>query len=141
MSSDSQRGDQSRSRWVALLCVAILVVVLSGIGIRLWQQYDPFFTDRPETRAAKSLLDKKSKKQPLTDAEFETAIALLDSGSDFAQISAIAILEVEAITVPARRARAIEALQQLPPAIDLKIRQAASQAASRIVSRKDRDDP
>ncbi|QJW98663.1 hypothetical protein [Frigoriglobus tundricola] len=92
----------ARARWRVWLIVLVALVVASGALVWLWQKYDPFFMDRPDMREATALLD-SGRKRPLTDEEFERAVALLDAATPAAQLSAVATLEADAARQPARR--------------------------------------
>lgn len=125
---EGARPRKSRAVWV--LVAALLVAC--GVGaVWLWKRYDPFVMDRPDMREASGLLG-AARHRPLTDEEFDRAVALLGAETPAAQLPAIATIEADVGRAPARRDRAIAALEGCPPDAAPATRSAAATAANRL---------
>lgn len=135
MSVDEARDKPPKSKWrrrlLFLAPLVLLAAVLVVVGLRLWKEYDPFVMDRPAMKEAKGLLD-ASRAGPLGDREFDRAIALLGSDTPAAQLAALTTVQLEAERTPARRERAIAALDGLPESAPANVRQAAQLTAGRL---------
>jgi len=131
MSSESPQEHRRQPELGTYLLAFLMITVLVGGGIWLWRRYDPFVVNRPEVREANVVLD-AARKRPLTEAEFDKTLELLGSDTPIAQLSAIATIEVEVGRAPARRDRAISALQQCQKSAEPNVANAASQAVTRL---------
>lgn len=114
--------------WVAFLVTAVLV---AG-GLVVWWIYDPLFGARPDAVEARQLTA-AAHSRPLTDDEFDRAVDLLDSVTPAAQISAVTILEGEAVRTSARRERVITALERVQRTGSPTVAQAAGIALGRLL--------
>jgi hypothetical protein len=137
MSSESQPANQVKFKWYKLVLGLFLVVffvvsvhICARDGVnRVWDWFDP---DRqPAVREANALRD-AARKRPLTDEEFERALAVLDSENTIAQLSAIATVELDGGHDAARRIRAIEALERCCQKARPDVGAAAGTAAGRL---------
>ncbi|VTR93547.1 unnamed protein product [Gemmata massiliana] len=132
MSSTAEPVPPARTRWHVWLLLALAVlVVFVGAALWLWQRYDPFVHERPDMREAKVILD-AARVRPLTDDEFERAIALLDSQTPAVQVFAIAAIEAEVARQPARRERALAALERFQKSAPPDTRRASGTAITRM---------
>lgn len=123
------RSGRSWLRWLSASLVLFLILV--AVGAWMFKDSDPFILDRPDVKEAAALRD-ASMKGPLTDAEFGRAVELLSSARPVAQLSLIAILQIEGSRTPARREPAIRALEGLPEKTDGDVRKAARTNADRL---------
>ena len=135
MSPEPEAQKRSRPPWVVWALIPVALIILSAVGIWLWDRYDPFVMERPDMRESMALLN-TVRTRPLTDEEFDNAIALLSADTPAAQLSAVATIEVDVAHTPSRRDRAIAALEQCPKSAPA-TRQAASTAATRIKAKKE----
>jgi hypothetical protein len=113
--------------WLLLLVAAIGL----GVGVWAWQKYDPFIGSRPAVKAARELVE-VARKRPLTADEFEQALALAEHHEPLAQLSVIAVLQLEAERDPSRREAAAVALQRCMKSSDDGVCLAAAAAVARV---------
>jgi hypothetical protein len=107
---DSQRQKSWSGWWLA--GVAGVVVVLLGLAVYFFgRQYNPYFIYHPDVKSAQSLIQ-SARNRPLNPEEFREALRLLSSREATAQLSVIAIIELEAGRDEARKAEGLKALQE-----------------------------
>ena len=116
--------------WLLLLLAAVAL----GVGVWAWQAYDPFVMSRPAVKAARELVD-VARQRPLTAEEFERAVALVEHHEPVAQLSVIAVLQLEGGRDPARRDAAVAALARCQKSCDAGVCGAASTAAARLTAK------
>ncbi len=116
--------------WLLLLMAAAAL----GLGVWAWQTYDPFVMSRPAVKAAKELVD-VARQRPLTAEEFEQALALLEHHEPIAQLSVIAVLQMEGERDPARRDAAVTALQRCQKSSDAGVCGAAAAVVTRLTAK------
>lgn len=115
--------------WLFLLMAAAAL----GLGVWAWQTYDPFVMSRPAVKAANELVD-TARKRPLTAEEFERALALVEHHEPVAQLSMVAVLQLEGERDPTRRDAAMTALQRCQKSSDASVCGAAATAAARLTA-------
>lgn len=133
MSAQVER-DPGGGRYVALLLLLVGFAVLgvaATFGYKLYRQHDPFVNDRPDNRDAMTLL-KEGRNRPLRPEEFDRALKLLGSAEPLAQLSVIALLQVEAKRDPARREPVLAALAKCQYSEEPGVIRAAQQAVERM---------
>ena len=118
--------------------LVVLLLIFGGLGVLLaiwaWNKYDPFFEYRPAYRDAKENMA-IARERPLTPAELNRTMKILDSGESAAQLMAIAILQLEAGRDPALKDSVLEALLRCQTtAKDPRVAGAAGTAAARLKS-------
>ena len=116
--------------WLLLLLAAAAL----GLGVWTWQTFDPFVMSRPAVKAAKELVD-VARQRPLTAEEFERAIALVEHHEPIAQLSIIAVLQLEGERDPTRRDAAVAAQSRCQKSSDAGVCTAASTAAARLTAK------
>ena len=113
--------------------LVFLVLVLLGAFATIWNwdRLDPFATDQRNIREAQGLME-MTRTRRLTDDEIERVVALLHSGTPAAQLSAIVTLELVVGREPARRDRAVAALEGCPETASPSVRLEASELVIRL---------
>jgi len=124
----SESSDGNRLWLWLLLLVAVIAL---GLGVWAWQAYDPFVMSRPAVKSATELVD-TARKRPLTAEEFDRALALVEHHEPIAQLSVIAVLQLEGERDPTRRDAAVTALQRCQKSSNAGVCGAASTAAARL---------
>jgi hypothetical protein len=126
---EEERAPRTRSvGWRVVLLVLVLLGVFATVWY--WERF-PFVTDQRNIRESSQLMEAANNRW-LTDDEFERVVALLNSGTESVQLSAIGILEMAANREPARRERSIAALEGCPETASPKVRHEAGQAVARL---------
>lgn len=115
-----------------LLRVLLTATVCGVVGFALWWLSQQFFNARPDVVEARQLAV-VARTRPLTDDEFDRAIDLLDTITLTAQLSAVAVLEAEAVRAPDRRERVIAALEGAQRSGPAEVKQTAGIALGRLV--------
>ncbi|AWM40535.1 hypothetical protein GobsT_09520 [Gemmata obscuriglobus] len=131
MSFDSDEEPPVRRRSRLWSVAVVFLLVAAGVALWVWLRADPYFINRPDMKASKALLD-TARNRPLTDEEFEQALALLTTPTKAAQLAAIATVQADVARVPARRERAIAALERCQEGAPPEIARAAAQAVARL---------
>ena len=121
--------------------LVVLLLLLGGLGVLLaiwaWNKYDPFFEYRPGFRDAKENMA-IARERPLTPAELNRTMKILDSGESAAQLMAIAILQLEAERDPTLKESVLEALLRCQTtAKDPRVAGGAGTTATRLKSAPD----
>ena len=130
MSAFDESEKPKRSTLIVLL-FSVLVIAFIISAIFAWSRYNPLVNDKPDVQAAIQLLE-VARKRSLTDEEFGSALKILVEGSDIAQIATIATLEADVARNPAKRERAIVALEQCQENASPKVGQSAGIALGRL---------
>lgn len=123
----SSAGGHRLWLWLLLLLAAAAL----GVGVWAWRTYDPFATSRPAVVEAKGLVD-VARTRPLTADEFARAAALVEAPEPLAQLSAIAVLQLEGDRDPTRREAALAALERCRQSGDANVSRSAATAAARL---------
>ena len=118
--------------------LVVLLLLFGGSGVLLaiwaWNKYDPFFEYRPAFRDAKENMA-IARERPLTPAEWNRTMKILDSGESAAQLVAIAILQLEAERDPTLKESVLEALLRCQStAKDPNVAKSAGTVATRLKS-------
>src|SRR4051812_4765668 len=85
-----------KRRRLILVLLFTAVAVLGVFVLAVWLNRNALFNTRSDTAEARRLAE-VARTRPLTDDEFDSAFDLLDSISPAAQISAVTVLESEAV--------------------------------------------
>ena len=131
MTTPSEPAPGNRPWLWLLLLVAVIAL---GLGVWAWQTYDPFVMSRPAVKAATELVD-TARQRPLTAEEFERALALVEHHEPVAQLSVIAVLQLEAERDPTRRDAAVTALQRCQKSSNAGVCGAAATVVTRLTAK------
>lgn len=104
----------------------------SVVGFVLWWLSQQLFNARPDMVEARQLAA-IARTRPLTDDEFDRAIDLLDTITPAVQISAVTMLEAEAVRTPDRRERVIAAFEGVQRSGSAEVKVMAGIALGRLV--------
>jgi len=117
------------------LILILLFTALAVLGVFVlvvWLNRNPLFNARSEAAEARQLAD-VARTRSLTDDEFDRALDLLDAVTPAAQISAVTVLESEAVRSPDRRERVIAALEGVQRIGPAEVKEAAGIALGRLL--------
>jgi photosystem II stability/assembly factor-like uncharacterized protein len=120
-----------RTLRIVLIVMFAAMAVCGVVGGVVWWQFNPFVTAVPDVAESKRLLD-AARGGPLTDAEFDRAVALLDAVSPLAGITTVGTLQLEAERDPARRERVIAALERVQQSGSAQMKQATGPVLARL---------
>ncbi len=137
MSTEFHSDDSGLRRYRVSLIIGLVLagsVLFSLLGYWAWKKFDPFAEYRQANRDAKETLS-IVQKRPLTQEEFNRTLQLLESDETFAQLIAIATLQLEAERNPTLKETLLEALLRCEAtAKDPQIAKSAGTAAARMKS-------
>lgn len=111
--------------------LAVFFLLFAGALLWAWQRYDPAAADRKNIKESQELMETANKRF-LTEAEFDRVVALLNCGTEAAQLAAISIFEIVVARAPNLRDRAVAALENVPPNSSPVVHEEAGKAAERL---------
>lgn len=129
--SDGSPTGRRRLKLVAAVLAVLIVCGVLAVGYVLFRQFNPFVLEQPAVKAARQLSD-VARSRPLTDEEFDRAVRLLGSGEPIAQLSAVAVLQLEGVREAKRRESAVVALEECGKTASPSVATAARNAATRL---------
>jgi photosystem II stability/assembly factor-like uncharacterized protein len=131
MSTPADSPPPRKSLRLILLLMFVAMAVCGVVGFFVWWQFNPFVTSMPDAAESKALLD-TARTRPLTDPEFDRAVALLDAVTPLAGITTVATLQLEAERTPERKVKVIAALEKAAASGSPQLRQSAGVVLARL---------
>jgi hypothetical protein len=106
---NSQKHEPRLWLWFVLFAIFLACVT---VGVLSYRVFNKMTLNTPEFRESRMLMD-TGRKQPLTQAEFDRAIVLLDNSELVINISMISLLEVEAVRDAERKKIVIAEIEKI----------------------------
>lgn len=100
------------SRSVLSLVAIVAIILLSFLGYRLFQKYNPGFIHSPAYQQSQALRD-AARQRALTKVEFDDCVRLCESRDETIQLQMLATLEVAVSRTEEYREPALEVLGRL----------------------------